>query len=326
MNDDLYKKLLEIPKVELHLHLDGSINVELVSELCGNQNIEEVKKRLSIEGAVNNLSEYLTKFDLPLKLMQTSYNITMITRKLIEDLISDNVIYAEIRFAPSLHTNDGLNQEQVIKSVLEGLKNDVIKTNLILCLMRGENNYDSNMETINLASKYLNNGVCAIDLAGDEAKYPNELYEELFNYAKRKSIPFTIHAGEASDANSIKSAIKMGAKRIGHGVNIYQNSELLNEVFSKQICLEICPTSNINTNIFDNIKNHPLYNYYKLGLNVTISTDNRTVSNITLTDEYYKLATNSPLEINDFYKMNMNAIKSAFLDNDSKKELENILK
>ncbi len=321
--DNIYYNLLKMPKVELHLHLDGSINIDLASKLLSDD-YNTVKKKLQINGKVNSLSEYLTKFDLPIELMQTKDRLFLFTKRLIEDLIKENVIYAEIRFAPILHTKEGLKQEQVLKSVIEGLKSEHIKTNLILCLMRGFD-YESNLETINIAKKYLDNGVCAIDLAGDEAKYQNELYNELFNYANKLEIPYTLHAGEADGPLSIKSAIDIGAIRIGHGVNLYKDANLLKEVIDKQICLEVCPTSNINTNIFSSIKEHPIYEYYKNGVNVTINTDNRTVSNITLTNEYYNLINNFDIKIEDLINMNINAIKSSFAINEIKSNILNRL-
>lgn len=313
------EQIKEIPKVELHVHLDGSINIELASKLS-EQNIETLKKKM-IAYNTKNLNEYLEKFELPISLMQTKENLSLISECLANDLKKDNVIYAEIRFAPSLHTKEGLSHEEIIDAVLSGLnKVKTIKTNLILCLMRGAN-YEENLKTIEMACKYLNNGVVGIDLAGAEALYKNEEYEDLFKIVKEKNIPFTIHAGEASNYKSVESAVLFGAKRIGHGINSIQNKDLLEKLKKEEIVLEICPTSNIQTKAVLDYPKHPIKELYRSGVMVTINTDNRTVSNIDLNNEYLNLNKTFNFIEKDFKIMNKNAINGAFLSNEEKDEL-----
>lgn len=305
----------KLPKVELHVHLDGSVRVETVAELI-NMDLEEVKKNMIAPFKCKDLNDYLTKFDLPILAMQTASNLERIAHELTLDLEKDNVIYAEIRFAPLKHVNENLTKEEVIEAILRGLKKGRVLTKLILCCMR-DAKMEENLEIINLVHKY--NDVVAIDLAGAEALYKTESFKEIFDVCNKENIPFTIHAGEADGYDSIKSAIDFNAKRIGHGVLSINYPDLLKEIKEKNILLEVCPTSNIQTNIYDSIDNHPVFNLYKKGISVSINTDNRTVSNVTLTDEYNSLKDKFSKE--EFCYMNIDAIKHAFLPSNEKDEL-----
>ena len=312
-----------LPKVELHLHLDGSIRLKTASELTG-KNIEEVKKLMIAKEKCLDLNEYLTKFNLANEIMQTKDNLTRIAQELVLDLKDDNVIYAEVRFAPLLHTKKGLSKEEVVEAVLEGLKDNDLKVNLILCMMR-HFSFEDNLKTIELASKYLDKGVIAVDLAGAEAKYPTANFERLFQIAKDKNIPFTIHAGEADGKDSILSAISFKTKRIGHGVRCIEDNEVLNLIKENNITLEVCPTSNIQTNIFENYYDHPIKKLYDMHILVTVNVDNMTVSNINLTQEYEKLVQNFNFTLKDLKKMNINAINVAFLSDELKEKYRKII-
>lgn len=303
-----------LKKVELHLHLDGSVRPETIKELSNSN--EDLKDKMSVSPDCSDLKEYLEKFDLPIKYMQTKENLIRISKELIEDLKKDNVIYAEIRFAPQKHRKLGLSLEEVVVAVLTGLFNKEIKTKLILCMMRGDNT-KNNLEVINVARKYN----LPLDLAGNEKDYPNELYKELFDLINMYGLDFTIHSGEARGKESIISAINMGTKRIGHGINIENDYDLIKLIRDKDILLEICPTSNLNTKVVNNIKDHPIYNIYKNHIKISINTDNRTVSNISLNDEYKLLIDNFNFTIDDFIKINIDSINHSFLSENEKKEL-----
>lgn len=315
------EKIINIPKVELHLHLDGSVRTSTANELLN----RDVTKEMKVDSEVTNLNEYLEKFDIPVELMQTKENIERISEELATDLKQENVIYAEIRFAPLKHLEQGLTPEEVIESVLNGLSKVDIKTNVILCAIRGES-YEENKKVVDLASKYLNKGVCAIDLAGAEALYKTKEYKDLFEYANQLNVPFTIHAGEADGIESIESALSFGTKRLGHGVRTLENKETLEKIINNNITLEVCPTSNINTSIFPEYKMHNIKALYELGVKVTINTDNRTVSNITISEEYEKLQQAFNFTYNDFYNMNLNAINASFITESEKEQLRKILK
>lgn len=321
----MQEQLIKLPKVELHLHLDGAVSIDLASKIT-NISIEELKNKMIAKDKCHNLSEYLTKFDFPCSIMQTKENLTLISKDLVDRLAKQNVIYAEIRFAPMFHTNKGLTYEEVVEAVLEGLQsNPNIKTNLILCMMRGLPR-ENNLKTIEVAEKYLNKGVCALDLAGAEDKYKVDDYLELFEIANSKNIPFISHAGENGSALEVRKAINIGAKRIGHGIHSIESEEVLNLIKEKNILLEVCPTSNVQTNSIDKYENHPIEKLFKLGIPLCINTDNATVSNISLTEEYIKLFNYFNFTIEDYKKMNINAIRHSFLTKEEKETLLNYYK
>ena len=314
------EELTNLKKVELHLHIDGAVSMELAQKITG-KSIEVLKKEMIAKDKCENLSEYLTKFDLPIELMQTKENLYQISADLVDRLAKENIVYIELRFAPMFHTKKGLTYEEIVESVLKGLKsNPKIKTNLILCMMRGFPK-ENNLKTIEVAEKYLNKGVCAIDLAGAEDKYPLKDYVELFEIVKEKQIPYIIHAGENGDAKEVELAINLGAKRIGHGIHSIEDEKVLNLIKEKNILLEICPTSNVQTNSVDTYQNHPIKKLYDLNIPISINTDNSTVSNITLTEEYMKISNYFNFTLSDYKEMNKNAIKHSFLTKEEQEEL-----
>ena len=302
-------------KIELHLHLDGSLNVEYASKLLG----KDCKNEM-IGSNSTSLADYLKRFDLPIDLLQDYDNIVEFCYLLGKDLVNDGVIYAEVRFCPLFH-NKKISVDRVITAIRVGFSRvEELKINLIFCMMR-HFSFDDNLKIINLAKKYLGNGCCAIDLAGSEAQFPTSDFEELFTIVKNENIPFTIHAGEADGPTSLMSAIKFGTKRIGHGVRCVEDDNVVKLIRDNNIYLEVCPTSNIDTKSFASINEHSIKRLVEEGLLVTISTDNRTVSNTTLTNEYKILRDAFNFTDEDFLKFNLNAIDASFLSDDEKEEL-----
>ena len=224
--------------------------------------------------------------------------------KLCAELDEKGYRYAEIRFAPSLHTKKGLKQHDAVAAACRGLGD---KYRLILCCMRGGKN---NEETLNTAYDFINKGVVALDLAGAEALYPTREYKHLFQSAAKKGIPYTIHAGEADGPVSVRDAIDMGAKRIGHGVRAIEDSYLPHMLAKAGIPLEICPTSNINTRTFKSLTEIPIKEYIKAGVTVTVNSDNMSVSNTDVIKEL-KL-TEDAFGIDEQYFLD-NAAKAAFI-------------
>lgn len=312
--------LLNFPKVELHVHLDGSVRPNTVSDIL-NLDKNKIEKEMKVDNSCKDLNEYLTKFDLPLKILQTKENLIRVSEELAIDLKNDGVIYAEVRFAPILHTNNGLSCEEVIESVIEGISRVDIKINLIICLMRNVSDND-NYKVIKAGLKYINNRVVGFDLAGAEAIYKTSKFEELFKYINKYNIPYTIHAGEADGVSSIKSAITFGTKRIGHGVRIMEDNSMIKYAKEHNITFEVCPTSNIDTKIFKEYKDHAIKKMYDNNLNITINTDNRTVSNITLTEEYEKLINTFNFNLEDLKIININAINVSFINDIEKEKLK----
>lgn len=310
--------------VDLHLHLDGSLSLNSVKELMQIQEIKncysdsELLEKLQVSEGCSDLNEYLEKFDFPISLLQTKAALETASYNLLEELKAQGLIYTEIRFAPQFHTKNGLSQEQVVKAVIDGMRKSEFNSNLILCCMRGENNHDANIETVSVAKKFLKKGVAAIDLAGAEGLFPTSDYKDVFELAAKMGIPFTIHAGEADDFTSVETAVEFGAVRIGHGVRSVESEDLLKKLSAKGIALELCPTSNLNTNIYKDISEYPIRKLMDAGITVTINTDNMRVSNTNIKKELQILADAFNFDENDIRKFEADAIKCSFADSELK--------
>ena len=242
--------------------------------------------------------------------MQTEKAFTYSVYELLKIQKLQGLVYSEIRFAPQLHTRKGLSQEQIVAAALRGTQG--FSCGLILCCMRGANNQAMNLETLEAAEKYMGKGVVALDLAGAEALFPTENFEELFRKAGKKGIPFTIHAGEAAGPESIWKALEFGASRIGHGVRCLEDKVLVQRLAQDQIPLELCPTSNMNTKVFDNITRYPIMRFLDEGIKVTINTDNMTVSNTTLRKEFQLVSDTFRLNKTEIERLMKNAAESIF--------------
>jgi adenosine deaminase len=316
--------------VELHIHLDGALSIDNCKKVAKIQNIdipsdEEISNMMIISSKCKDLNEFLTKFEFPTSLLQTPEGIKEAVKNLQEELIEQGIIYAEIRFAPQLHTKKGLSQEEVVKAAIEGLNLSSLRSNLILCCIRGNNNHEENMETVRVAKKYLGKGVCAIDLAGAEGLYPTKDFEDIFKYANELGIPFTIHAGEASGADSVYDAIRFGAKRIGHGVRSIENPNIIKLIKEKNITLEICPTSNICTSVFERIEDIPIRYFIDNMINITINTDDPVICNTTLKKELNLIKNAFNLTNDDIITLQLNAIKASFASEAVKEEVIKII-
>ena len=314
------EKLLLMPKVELHLHLDGSVPIDILEELSGLSKEDIIAKVVSNNDS--SLKKYLEHFDFVNEYLQTKENLELASFALGQALEKENVIYAEIRFAPLSHINKGLKLEEVVDSVLLGLSKCSVKTNLILCMRRGAKEKD-NLKVINLANKYLGKGVVAVDLVGDEENIPFKESEDIFRMCKYANIPVTIHAGE-TNKRDIKDVIPY-TKRIGHGIKISDDEELMDLVKNNDILLEVCPNSNLDTKNIESYTKHPIRKLYDYGIRVSINTDNRTVSNITLTEEYFNLINLLDFTMDDLTTMNLYALDAAFISNKERSILRQII-
>ena len=328
-----FKKL---PKIELHCHLDGSVRPETIIELAKiegiklpSYDIETIKNIMIAPMECTSLNEYLEKFEIPVAIMQSKENLKRITYELMEDSAKENIKYIEIRFAPLLHTNKGLSSEEIIQSVLEGIKegekNYDIKGNLILSFLRhmpAETIY----EVIEAGKKYLGDGVVAIDLCASEDKGFCEKFIQPFLLGKEYGYKVTIHAGETGIGENVLDAVQMlGAERIGHGIHIKNCKEAYNIVKEKNIVLEMCPTSNVQTKAVDSFEVHPILDFHKDGIKVTINTDNRTVSNTTLTKECHVIKDNFNIDLDIYKNIYFNSVNAAFIDCQTKENLKNLL-
>ena len=328
-----FNKIKYAPKTELHCHLDGSVRVETLFELAIKENLDIKEKDINsfqdmvkIKGECNSLKEYLNKFSIPSMVMQNKENIKRITKELLEDASKEGIRYIEIRFAPILHVNKGLSLEEVVESVLDAIKEGEEEFNIIgrviLCCMRHMTAKDSKT-IVELTKKYKDKGVVAVDLAGNEEDFPPEIHKEAFDMAKEYGLNITIHAGETGIENNIvKSIDVLGAQRIGHGVYAYKNKDIVELLKERKIPLEICIKSNIDTKATESYKTHPVKEYLDKGLKVTLNTDNRTVSDISLTEEYYKLIENQHLSEEEVYIIIENGIDSIFESDSIKDKLK----
>jgi len=329
MNSQLHEWIKNIPKVDLHTHLDGSLRVDTLLELFPEDiSREELLRRVVAPEKCTSedaLGEYLQSFDVTLKVMQTKEALSRISRELCEDAAAENVKYMEVRYAPIFHQQESLTLEEIVESVLDGLndgKKFGIESGLILCCMRHQGP-DVSKKIVELAVDFMDRGVVGVDLAGGEIGNPPEVHKEAFSIAKKSGLSITIHAGEVCCPENIRKSIEMGATRIGHGV--YLNEDLYDIVRDNEVALELCPTSNIQMGVKD-FKAHPLKEFYDNGLFVTINTDNRLVSNTTMTNEIYQMAIAHNLSKDDIIKIVLNGMKAAFVDSDKKEELLNQFK
>ena len=317
--------------VDLHLHLDGSISLQSARNLAKMQGIElcsdsELLSKLCVSESCRDLCEYLEKFDFPLSLLQTREAIEEAVYTLCEELLNQGLVYAEIRFAPQLHCQKGLSQQEAAEAAIKGMKRSNMLSTLILCCMRGEGLYQKNIDTVNCAKSFLGHGVGAVDLAGAESLYSNEGFADVFEYARKIGVPFTIHAGEADGALSVRSAIAMGARRIGHGVRAYEDEDLLSEIAKKGIALELCPTSNLNTKVFESLDEYPIEKFIRAKALITVNTDNMSVSNTTLAKEFEKLSAVYSFFEADLKNIVKTAIEVSFADPLTKKKAFDIVK
>ena len=328
------------PKVELHEHLDGSLRPETVLDLARKKGMvlpastpEALAEWFSKGSDERSLTLYLKAFDITTALMQDRESLKRIAKEEIEDLASDGVVYAEIRFAPVLHTKEGMTMEEVVSAVLEGLNEGKMETGmefgLILSAMRDQSPAIS-LKTAELAVAFSDRGVVGFDLAGDEAGNPAKKHIEAFSFIRAKNFSITIHAGEAFGLESIWQAIQIcGAHRIGHGTRltddmsvedgkIVKMGSLASFVKDKRIPLEMCLTSNVGTGAASSYSTHPFPLFFRNGFRVFLCTDNRLMSNTSLSKEFMIAVKEYNLTLNDLEKITLNAAKSAFIHYDKR--------
>ena len=320
------EKIIKLPKVELHCHLDGSLPMGIIRELLG----RDVKKEeLQVRDDCRNLAEYLEKFDLPLSCMQTETGLKRTSKAFLESLKQDNIQYVEVRFAPLLSVNESLDCTRVIQSVLEGLeeakKECGIYYNVIACAMRHHTEED-NLQMMKAARSFLGEGICAVDLAGNEAAFPMENFTELFQKAKKLGLPFTIHAGECGNVQNIIDAVDAGAARVGHGIAMKGFQEVQKLCRDHHIGVEICPTSNLQTRAVSTLKEYPIREFLDNGVMVTVNTDNRTVSGTNLIQELSSLENAGVIAEPEMIILMEHALEAAFADDSVKQELYKMLK
>lgn len=329
-----------VPKVLLHDHLDGGLRpstiIELSKEFKYNKlptkDPDELAQWFHRGANKGNLVEYLQGFEHTIAVMQTKESLIRVAYEMMEDMKNDGVCYVETRFAPVFHTSKGLYLDEIVSSVLEGLemgKRDFgVGYGLILCGMR---NMKNTLEIAELAVNFRNQGVVGFDLAGEEGGFPPKKHIDAFQFIQRSNFNITIHAGEAFGKESIWQALQWcGAHRIGHGTRIIEDivfdeegnvlglGDLAQYILDKRIPIEVCLLSNVHTGAVDSIENHPFGKLYKNKFRVTINTDDRLMSDTTLTKEFLIATKYFNLNFDDIEKLTINAMKSAFIHHDER--------
>jgi len=324
------------PKIELHCHLDGAMLPETAWELAKERgitlpadNLEDFRSFIIVTADCRSVNEYLKRFEMPLSILQDRASLTRITRELIELLAEQGVAYAEIRFAPQLHTRTTLSQRDAIEAVLQGREEGMANCPSIdigilcctMCIGSSELNEAANLETVRLAKDYLGRGVVGIDLAGAEGIVPLERFSPIFDLAKSLEIPFTCHAGDSQGPETVLAALNFGTKRVGHGHHIFDDQHLCARAIRDGITLEICPTSNIQCETQPSYEEHPLKRLIDMGMRCTINTDNMILSDIDLDKEYDRCLSQMGLTYADLIRCNINSVRASFMAEEKKTDL-----
>lgn len=319
--------LRKLPKVELHLHLDCSLSYQAVQVLAPSVTLEDYNRDFVAPAKCTNLADFLTRAIKGFALMQTPESLRLVTKDLFRQLCDDGVIYAEIRFAPLLHTENGLTPARVVEIVDAEVEDMIAQTGvearLILCTLRHLSEAQS-LETARLVQQFAGSHVVALDLAADEAGFPIEPHVAAYRFAVERGIYRTAHAGEALGPASVWETLRLlQPSRIGHGVRSIEDPALVRHLADHAIHLEICPSSNVQVIPSINDWNeHPIDRLYHAGVRLNVNTDARMLTpDVTLTSEYRGLQNTFGWSLADLGNTNLMAIDAAFLDEESRQRL-----
>lgn len=328
------RELLErLPKTDLHVHLDGSLRPETIHELAERDDVElpfksvaDIRRFFVEDLPVRDLVAYLERFDVTTSVMQTPEALERIAFELVEDAARENIWYMEVRYAPILSTKRGLSPRQVVNAIERGLRLGQetyprTRAHQIICGLR-HFEPERAVRMAALAVEYKDRGVLAFDLAGAEKDNPAKRFRDAFYLVRNANLNVTVHAGEAYGPESIHQALHWaGAHRIGHGVRLREDPDLVEYVRDHRIPLEMCPSSNVQTGAVPSIDRHPVREYFDRGLRVTVNTDNRLMSNTTMTKELALCCEHLEFDLHEIKKLILNGFKSAFLRYPERKAL-----
>ena len=317
------------PKVELHIHLDCSLSFKVVECLLPGISQEEYSKKFAAPINCCSLNDYIACAQAAINIMQTKQQLRLITLDLLAQFDADNVVYAEIRFAPLQHLKGGLSPEEVVQEVLNAIQEaksiNRVVVNVILCTLRHFTEQES-MTTIKLVERFKGKGVVGFDIAADEAGFPLDNHVSSFQYAKSKAISCTAHAGEAIGPHSVWETLdKLKPNRIGHGIRSIEDNKLMRHLIDHDIHLEVCPTSNQLTRVYPTLAQYPINAVYDSGVSMSISTDGRGISAVDLNQEYTFLTKHFNWDWQHFYRLNSEAIKHSFADEKVKLTIQGIV-
>lgn len=344
MSSPTPEELAAAPKVLLHDHLDGGLRPQTVIDLADETgyaglpttNADELAEWMKRGADRKDLVLYLDTFAHTTGVMQTPEALHRVARECAEDLAADGVVYAEIRFAPELHTGQGLSMDDVLEAVTSGFADGSAGTPLtIRAICSAMRQLDASLEVSQLAVRWRDQGVVGFDIAGPENGFPPDDHMLAFQFAERENFHFTIHAGEAYGPKSIWKALQFcGAERLGHGVRIIDDIEISTDgepqlgrlakyIRDRRIPLEVCPSSNLHTGVVDDLADHPIKLFKDLKFRVTLNTDNRLMSDISMTKEMQNMVDVFGWDLGDMQWLTVNAMKSAFLPFDERLVLIN---
>jgi adenosine deaminase len=315
----------KLPKVELHLHLDCSLSYEVVSQIDPSITLEHYRANFIAPAKCVDLRDFLTRAPSSFPLMQTKEHLRLVTLDLFEQLRQDGMLYAEIRFAPLLHTEGELSAQEVVASVeaavAEAVHSTGIEARIILCTLRFYSE-DQSLETVHLVEEFRGTYVAGFDIAADKPGNVIDAHIAAFRYARENDLPFTAHVGETRGVENFWETLEHFApSRVGHGVCSIEDPALLDHILQHQIHLEACPTCNVQTDCYDTYADHPIDRLYRMGVSIGVNTDTRTITNISLSQEYEKLHQTFGWEPEDFFHCNKNALQAAFVSDSTRHDL-----
>jgi adenosine deaminase len=315
-----------LPKVELHLHLDCSLSYKAVARLAPRVSREEYLRDYVAPARCTNLADFLSRAPMGYRLMQTEEALRVVTEDVFNQLVEDGVIYAELRFAPLLHLEQGLSAEKVVaimdRAVEEQVHATGIDARLILCTMRHFNEEQS-MQTVRLVEQFRGSRVAALDIAGDEAGFPLDAHVGAYEYAREHGLQRTAHAGEACGPESVWETLRrLDPERIGHGARSIEDARLVEHLRCEKIHLELCPSSNVQ--IVPSIacwEEHPIDRLFKAGISLNLNTDTRMLSPVTLSGEYEGMQRVFGWGVAEFLRTNLMGLQAAFADDTTKERV-----
>ncbi|HET7026688.1 MAG TPA: adenosine deaminase [Candidatus Limnocylindrales bacterium] len=325
MDRPALRRLVEaMPKAELHLHLDGSLRIDTALELARTRNVEAPRTWAAMHAALvapmpsASQAELLRAFDLPIALLQDAEALERVAAELVETKARDNVRYVEIRWGPALHTARGLSLADGIAAVARGANDAAARTNttvrLIATALRSHEPAD-NLGLAETATRFRDDGLVGFDLAGPEEAFPDPLaHRSAFEAARRGGLRITIHAGEWGGAAQVRGALALEPERIAHGPGAIDDESLVAELRDRGVALDLCPTSNWQAGIVSSVEAHPLARLHRAGVVVTLSTDDTTVSDLSLSDEYERAVRGIGLTLPELWAIDRGALDVAFAE------------
>jgi adenosine deaminase len=322
--DDVRRIVAEMPKAELHLHLDGSLQVETALELARTRGVDAPRDAAAMRDVLvapprgASQAELLRAFDLPIELMQDVEALRRIAAELVESKAADGVRYVEIRWGPALHVRRGLPLGDGIAAVAAGVAEAATRTGTtvrLICTALRSHDPDENVSLARAAARFLDRGLTGFDLAGPEAAFPDPLlHRAAFEAARAEGLRITLHAGEWGGAAQVRRALELRPERIAHGSVAIDDAGLCRELAARGVTLDLCPTSNVQAGIVPSVEAHPLARLHRAGVPVTLSTDDATVSDVTLSEEYTRAVERIGLTLGELWAIDRHALEVAFAD------------